>query len=436
MTFADITKTDGAGRSCRDDRIATAPADTFFRLFGVSVAVAYTAAHFYFTGIRQAVSNFYSDFLASFPSWAAAYTFGRMDMYRGSLSQDWATRWGTYPVWHYGPLEHLITLPLLLAPDLHRAYLAWLWVNYFFLGAIAVLAVRLFSRTSHSAAILLLVVMLNYNPLYEALTQRAIELFELLLVLVAFSLWKSGRTWKAGFVIGLAAMCKFLPCIFLPYFVLKRQWKALFGALAAILTIVVDTELLLGWKHSGILIQLREGSFSRGELNQGLAAAVMQVADWLRIPAPLALTSRLAILIGMIGVCCLFWVAKDSCGTEDLEWGVLLVAMVILPPHNEQYYLIFLLFAYFVMLSRIQAGVRCEAHVPTSRFTVSAIILSFLLVGAPIPFSLLDRFTGMHVFPIYLRARMPFWGTCILGLMTARELLIAARRREPELVAS
>jgi hypothetical protein len=102
----------------------------------------YSAAHFVLSGIRQPLQNFYGDFLAAFPSWRLSVLLGRMDLYRGSLAQKWATMFRPEPVWQYGPVLHLITLPLFAFHDLHRAYVAWLFATYAFLLAALAIAWR------------------------------------------------------------------------------------------------------------------------------------------------------------------------------------------------------------------------------------------------------------------------------------------------------
>lgn len=389
----------------------------------------YTAAHFVLSGIKQPLNNYYGDFLASFPSWKASVTLGRMDMYNGSLSEKWSLRFRgeREPVWHYGPVEHFVTLPLFAFPTLKSAYMAWLFVNYAFLAGIAILAVRLFDP-GHSAVTttVILAFVLNFNPLYEALTQRNIEILELLLILMAYALWRKGRLGWCGVVVGLAAMTKFLPLIFLPYFIVKRKWSALGGALAAIVPIALVTEVVLGWKHNGILIQLREGGIVNSELNQSLSGAILRLIEWTRTPVSGAIISLLAILICLTGLSWLFLVTRKCVAADDLEWGILVIAMVLLPPHNEQYYFLFLLFPYLALFARrVRLG---DTH-PSSW---CPFIISFIFVAAPMPFSILARITGINAFHLYLSAGIPFLGSAILGWIATRELIGACKVKRSE----
>jgi hypothetical protein len=369
------------------------------RLLAAGVLL-YSAVHFAMAGVRQPLANFYSDFLASFPSWTMAFFFGRLDLYNGSL----ASYWGPPPIWHYGPLLHAVTTPLLAFPSLRSAYVVWLFVNYAVVALTAVMAIRILDNGKPTAATTLVVVFVfcNFNPLYEALTQRNIELLELLLLFAAYALLRRGRESASGAAVGAAAMAKFLPLIFLPWFVLKRKWDALNGALAVILPIIVVTEFVLGWENSGILKQLLGGGLIRNELDQSLAGIVGRL-----VAIPIARHG--AIVIGLVALCVLMLRVRRCEGAEDLEWGVLIVAMVLLPPHNQQYYFVFFLFPYLMLFARYRQRWSWRAAV---------LAVSFLLVAMPLPFSLF----GPNAFSLYLRGGIPFIGAVLLAFVLVWEL--------------
>jgi hypothetical protein len=363
----------------------------------------YSAARFVLSGILQPLGNFYGDFLSSFPSCRLSLLFGRTDMYSGSLAEQWA--WGfrvTTPLWHYGPLFHAVTAPLFAFRDLHAAYDAWLVASYAFLLIAVAIAWRTFDlRGARWIAILGI---LNFVAVYEALTQRNIEILELMLLFAAFALMRNGRHAAAGTLIGLAAMTKFLPLIFLPYFAVKRMWNALVASLITIAPITIATEHLFGWRHSGIVVQLRQGSFIRSGLNQSLSGMIIRLLQWTHSysNARAATLSRVAIAAALAGVAWLFLKRRE--GVEDLEWSVLVVAMVLLPPHNQQYYFLLLLFPFLALLAR--------------RIDLPWLAAAYVLVGAPVPFRLL----GERAFLVYLHAAIPFAGAAILAVLCVRAL--------------
>jgi alpha-1,2-mannosyltransferase len=339
-------------------------------------------------------------------------------MYRGSLAEFW----GPPPYWHYGPVMHLVTLPLFAFERLEDAFLAWLFVNYIFSAGIIVLAAWLLDggRPRLSTVSLVVIVTLNFNPFYEALTIRAIEVLELLLLLGAYVLHRKGRRFGSGIAIGVAAMAKFLPLIFLPYFVLKRNWRAFFGSLAVIVPIAIATQLVLGWQNSGIFGQLKEGSFLRVDENQSLSGMILRILDWTHAPLDGAMASRIAILTALAALSVLYLKTRMCTVAEDLEWWGLAVAMILLPPHNQNYYAIFLLPAYLALFDRYRKGrLRPSVMIVT--------LLSFLVVGLPAPLSVMSRLAGFDVWPAYLRAGGGFVGAALLAGVVVMLLLEECR---------
>jgi hypothetical protein len=117
----------------------------------------------------------------------------------------------------------------------------------------------------------------------------------------------------------------------------------------------------------------------------------------------------MAMIIGLAGVSWLFLKARNCGQIEDLEWSLLIAAMVLLPPHNEQYYFVFLLFPYLMLYARYRRHWSWRA-LPAA--------ISLLLVAAPVPFSLF----GPNAFSRYLQAGIPFVGAAILAAVLVREL--------------
>jgi uncharacterized membrane protein len=334
-------------------------------------------------------------------------------MYRGSLAAKWAMKFGnTHPLWHYGPIEHLVTLPLFAFRDLRTAYIAWLIANYAFLAIILVLACSVFhsGRSKWLWRSVVGLAILNYGPLYEALTQRTIEIFELLLIFAAFALFSRGCAGNAGVAIGLAAMSKFLPLIFLPYFLLKRQMRALRTSVITIALIAIAAEIVLGWRYSGTVVQLQRGGLIYDDTDQSLAGMIRRLLVWAQSPLSFSMVSFGAIILAAAGVGWLFLHARDCAAIEDLEWSTLIAVMVLLPPHNEQYYFVLLLFPYLALLAR-----ELRPDVSPHRARRWWLAISFVLTGTLVPLSILNRMTGLKIFSVYLALGIPFIGVAILA---------------------
>jgi hypothetical protein len=378
-----------------------------------AAAVLYSALHFAAAGVRQPLSNFYGDFLAAFPSWRLSVLFGRLDLFHGSLAEHWAGYFGHGLSWHYGPLLHFVTMPLFAFPTLRSAYVAWLFVNYAIVAATAVVAAYAVDdgRPTLSTAVVVFVLFANFNPLYEALTERVIELSELLLLFAAFAWLRRGKDAASGAAIGAAAMMKFLPLIFVPHFVLKGRWRGVAGACGVIAIVAVATQLVFGWQNSGIFHQLAGGAMIDNELDQSLAGIVARLVHS-------RAAAGIVVAVALIAFCALMLRVRRREDRDDLEWGMLMVAMVLLPPHNEQYYFVFLLFPYLMLYARYRKRWSWRA-MPAA--------LSFLLVAMPVPFSLF----GPKAFSLYLQAGIPFIGAMLLAGVLVWELSACPMQFEP-----
>lgn len=386
----------------------------------------YSLARLFVTGIRQGLGNSYSDFLAAFPAWTVASHVGRIDMWRGSVAEEWC--WGNPRLWHYGPLLHLVTLPLFSFTTLHAAYTAWLFVNILFIASTAMLAVGIIDdwKPTFATTTLVVFVLLNFTPLYEGLSQRVIEILELMLLFAAFALQRKERRFAAGFVIGLAAMTKFLPLIYLPYFVLKRNWRGLAGSVASILPIAVATELILGWRYSGIVLQLMRGSYIPGGNDQSLPSHAIALLRG-RVPLADATIGRLAIILGLAAVCILYLRTRSCVDVEGLEWATLAVMMILLPPHSENYYVLLLIFAFLPAMRHYR---RWPEDLRSTRAVLFG--LALFLTAAPVPFSLLRPLLGANAFQRYVSSGLLFAGELLLAGLCASTLLQACRTQSTD----
>ena len=373
---------------------------------GCAAVWGYSAAHFIKTGVLFAMTNFFGDFLSNFPSGRIAAWCGRSDFYVGTLAE----RWNPIPSWGFGPVFHLVTLPLFAFPSLQEAYRIWLAVNAVLLLAAGGVLYRVAFPQRRTLATLTLCgfAMLNYYPLYEALIQRTIEIFEFLLVVTAMALYARRRDAAAGSLVGCAAMTKFLPGILVPYFLLKRRWRAAGWALAVIAALALLAQATLGWQHNFIVNYLLDGDIAyHGDLRtQSVVGIVYRTLTSLGIQG-----SWIGIGKALI-VCCamaLAWlmVRFRTRGEWTLEWSLLMVAMVMLLPHSQNYYLLFLLIPYTVLLGRL-----LEERLPAAWGVWWG--ASFLLTGWPIPLSLMDRLLGRSFADLLFSYSIPGVGVALL----------------------
>lgn len=218
---------------------------------------------------------------------------------------------------------------------------------------------------------------------------------------------------------GLAIMAKFLPLIFLPYFVVKRRMRPLASSMAVVVLIAIATEAVLGWRHSGIIVQLRGGGLIHSALDQSLAGMILRLLVWTRSSIPPAMLIRSAIVLALVALSWLFLRVRTCSGCEDLEWSTLLVAMVLLPPHNDHRT------AGFGGASGRSSRGAVLLRPPVVPLSIAAgwLAISFLLTGTVVPLSVLSRLAGRDIFAAYLELGVPFGGAVILAAICVRTLL-------------
>ncbi len=381
----------------------------------------YSWLHFVKTGVIFALGNFMGDFLYNFPApkialWANAssiYFESPTQVLHGSLhSQHWS----------YGPLFHIVSLPLLFLGPLQEGYRLWLVVNYAFLIAGCWLLYRLTApaRATLLSVTAFVVMVLNYHPLYEALIARNIELFEWLLVVGAMTCYAKRRDAMTGILMGLATMTKFLPGWFILYFALKRRWRAFWAAVIVTGAIGIVAQSLLGWQHNTTVLQLFQGgyaacSYSAVHSNLSVAGVILRLTQLIGFERYWAPVSQVCIVILAVLFLWFLWRVRFSAYWK-LEWSLIAIAMITLLPHNQPHYLIFLLIPYAVLWEEAMTRVGRERW----RW-IFLLVVSWALTAWPIPLSLVHRLFGLTIEQLFWLPLMP-WGIVLLVWMVIKRL--------------
>ncbi|HNT35213.1 MAG TPA: glycosyltransferase family 87 protein, partial [bacterium] len=138
----------------------------------------------------------------------------------------------------YPPLMAIAMKPLAgLRYD--EARQIWFLVNQVFLLLSFVLLLLLWRPKSPMlAAGFLAVVYAFFFPLTRTLTAGQLNALLLLLLAVAACLERSGWSFPAGAVMGLASIIKVYPAIFLVYYVGRGNWKAVCSMVIAIVVLL------------------------------------------------------------------------------------------------------------------------------------------------------------------------------------------------------
>lgn len=362
----------------------------------------YSVAHFLYSAGYQAFQSRGGDFCTAIP--------GPL-MFRVTEIWPWLEKAWIAPrfvasrvVWNYGPVLHVLTLPLVFAPSYALATRIVLFVNYGLLAATFVMWRRLLfgPRPPLAVALGMACLWLNYFPLLEAITGRELEVFELFLLTGAIWALRRDREWVAGMAIGIAAMTKFLPVIFIPYLLTKGFRTAFWTAMGTVAIIATLAQWLLGFQHALTLMvftgELGTGYYPAMYMKQALINVLYKMFTVLNVqevdPTPLYPTLLRPIGMALHGFVLLAsgWFVLRWRRTRLLEIEVALLAliMVLVAPHSNTYYLVFALPALSVAYAAWLRHPRALGRLPKATLIVAVVLSGFL-----VPMKLLELLTGL-----------------------------------------
>jgi len=291
--------------------------------------------------------------------------------------------------WGYGPIQHIVTLPLTFSHSIRFIGITWLAVNYILLIGAILLSLNVLEKLPASLKILNVVLWLGYYPLFMAFDENVIEIFELFMIMLSLQFLLKKKDILVGVAMGIAAMSKFLPIVFLPYFLIKRNNKAFFAMLITVLLIVIVTQFTLGWQNNDSLKLLLTESMQNSHYwtywrSQTISSAIERFfsqSDYTpnQIYYPQSTSSAVlkpiitAIMgfTGLIAFTVIFIRRKKE--NYIVEYGLLSSLMILIPSHGQIYYPIFYLIGYTAALYWVYK---------TKRYYASVILgISYLLTG-------------------------------------------------------
>ena len=360
---------------------------TTTRIVAISIlglVLLYSTVHLYFNIDLYAWPIHGSDFLASFPNHIIAEWFGTPERFYLYYPMD--THMMAQQYWNYGPIFHLITLPMYFMPSAEFAYrvlLIQFGFAYLLGSGIMLYNLRLLKLPSYPS-IFAIVVCLNFYPAYEAFTQRSVELFEVLLIAIGIYCYSRRSYRLAGIVIGLATMTKFLPGILIFWFLIRRKWSALLSSLSVCIICTISAELAFGWRNSWTWkliedIEQYDPSYFLGHpLNQAISGAVY------RLLPHVGLSNHADMIVGALsGLCILlmaWWLYRRRDSSDWLlEWCLLLTLVIFIAPHNQNYYLVILVIPFYVAIDRTRSVVGKRRP-----YIWATLGIAYLLVGWPL----------------------------------------------------
>jgi hypothetical protein len=386
------------------------------------VLLAAAAVRFIGAGLLPATRALVGDFAAVFPT-----------PYFARLRPDFDTSHVWRQGWYYGPMLHVMTLPLFLVPRWSMVPAAWATINLVAVGGSFVLAYRLSGvagQVPRAAVVALAGLWLGYQPLVNCFAQGNIEMIEMAITLAAILMLARGRGRGSGVLIGVAAMIKFLPVGFLGWLFIRGRWRACAAGVVTIAIIGAVTAGTLGWTHNATVKDMlwaedlpiagfHESSVTSFFLHRAGVLDVTGRAQQLWIPSAretaAARAGQLASVLFAAGYGAAL-VLRRRRAVSPFEVSVLFMAMFMIVPWNHDYYYIFALMPISVMfLHGIARG---------DRVSLALTAIAYVLISPPVPLSVVDRLGWLRLpaAQAFTYFDVPVAGALLLWFIVTRQM--------------
>jgi alpha-1,2-mannosyltransferase len=230
---------------------------------------------------------------------------------------------------------------------------------------------------------------LTFQPVLDNMWHGNTSALILFVFCLSYLLLRRGRNGLAGLALGLIVMLKFYPALIVLYFVWRRNWAYVAGALAGAAALVglswltVGTENLL--RYAGLLIAEMEAggvaAFNNQSLTGFLLHALTQgnVNGWEDMTVPLFVTVlRYAAILALVGAA--VWVmrrrpeqvdAPDA--AQDFDLTLIIGLMLIIAPATWYHYYVWLLLPVIIVFDSLWLR-------PTGQWRLAAFAVAYGLI--------------------------------------------------------
>jgi len=342
----------------------------------------------------------------------------------------------------YPPTLALLMQPFLLVSP-YAASLCWFFVNVglVFLGVAFLLRQSDLRDHRMRAALLLLPVV--FTPVLMTLYLGQVNILIFMLIVLVWLAFVGGQRYTSGGVLALAVWIKLWPIILIAYFVWKREWKVVSGALIGLLLIGVLTFALAGDGQTISFFREKLPEISRGtepgidHLNQSIPGVFAKmfaprsnyVQPLIQNPILAQQGSRLAALL-LIGATILLSsrpiVLKDR-EQFSIEFMMVVIAAMLITGRLFESNLTLLLPAYFFIAAKLQR------ERSTTWGQIALLVVSVMLIDLHRVIWTLAN-PDKQALPWYLLI-FPFLGVMLIWFILARMRLQEIKTPEASLLS-
>jgi hypothetical protein len=332
----------------------------------VCVWVIVLAGFFYLT-VRQ-VRDASMDFLSYYVGASAVqqgkpiYTLETHDSVSASIGIRQVGRY-LYP-----PTFAILIQPFLLMSP-YVASLFWFFVNVGLLLIGVGFLLRQGNLQDHRMRVALLLLPVLFTPVLMTLYLGQVNILIFMLIVLVWLTFVDGRRYSSGVLLALAAWIKIWPIILIAYFVWKREWKVVSGALVGLLLIGAVTFALAGNGQTISFFTDKLPEISQGtepgidHLNQSIpgvfaktfAPSSNYVHPLIQSPTLAQQGSRIAVLLLMVTTIflCSWPITLKDREQFSTEFMLVVIAAMLITGRLFESNLTLLLPAYFLIAEKL-----------------------------------------------------------------------------------
>jgi hypothetical protein len=269
----------------------------------------------------------------------------------------------------YPPTLAVLILPALLVSP-YVASLIWLGLNIGLLLLGVGLLLWQSNIRDHWIRLALLLLPVVFTPTLMALYLGQVNVLVFVLVALAYMAFVHRRLQISGVLLALSAWIKLWPIVLIAYFVWKREWKVVSGALLGLLLIGMVTFAFVGPEQTTSFFTERLPEIAQGtqpdldHLNQSIpgifakmfAPSSKYVVPLIQSPTLAQQGSRIAILflIVITIVLCSWPITLKDRKQFSTEFTLVVIAAMLITGRLFESNLILLLPAYFLIAEQLQ----------------------------------------------------------------------------------
>jgi len=273
---------------------------------------------------------------------------------------------------------------------------------------------------------------LTFQPMLSSLWHGQVTTLIFLCFCLSYWLLHHHRPFVAGLALGLIVPFKFYPALFVFYFLWRRQWRVVAGALVGSVGVLVVSLLTVGWEGNLAYFQVVLSELHRGGIpafnNQSISGFLLHtftrgdVFAWLDVNVPAWLTVlRFGLMLALLGA--VLWVMRrppkatsDPTQAQDLDLALVVFVMLLASPITWYHYYLWLLIPLFVLFDHLLFS--AESH--TRQIIWLAVAYGLVVVQGIVVLQPLAAHALQEVWLLRLLLSQSFFGAVLLMLLTLK----------------